>query len=273
MPVDLELNVSAKVMNEKAKGDRISAGDRLFGRVLQWAPWLAFFLVTLPAPLYFLLRYLTATEDAAVYMLLVLSSLAISSIAGLMTMILLFLYRKRWKKRLRDRLAANGVTADELLWFMSELTTAERQALKGIEQQDALLADAYRETLAARLTATHLVARAKRELLLVERRLNRAAGLQPANTASLQEELRKDRARLERIQLEGSERRAEAEARLQMIEAAASRGASWAETNLALQQLEAARELPPLALEMARLEQQAREEVGRAMNERMKDEG
>jgi nucleoside-diphosphate-sugar epimerase len=81
------------------------------------------------------------------------------------------------------------------------------------------------------------------------------------------EELRGDRERLEQIRLEGSERRAEAETRLQMIEAAASRGATWDETNIALHRLSATRENIPLALEAARLEQQAREETDRQLRE------
>jgi hypothetical protein len=79
--------------------------------------------------------------------------------------------------------------------------------------------------------------------------------------------LRTDRQRLEQIRTEGSERRAEAEARLQMIEAASSRGVGWAETNIALQRLSATREQIPLALEAARLEQQMLEESDKVMRE------
>ncbi|HYE65192.1 MAG TPA: hypothetical protein VD966_06400 [Pyrinomonadaceae bacterium] len=253
-------------MSGRVKNDKISAGDRLIARALEWAPWLAFLLITFPLPLYFLLRYLTAVEEAGVYMLLVLSSLAVGSVMGIIAVVLLLLYRRHWANKLRNRLAADGVTASELSWFMSELTTAERQALKQIEEQDALLADAYRETLAARITAARVAARTKRDLLLVERRLNRASYIQGVETAALQEELRADRARLERIKLEAAERRAAAEARLQMIEAAAARGASWAETDLALQRLSTTQAEIPLALEAARLEQQAREDVERDLH-------
>lgn len=257
-------------------GDKLSSAERRTARVLQLAPWLSFFLVALPLPILFLLLYFT-TAEAALYMLLALTSLAIGSVAGLLAVIFLALYRKRWLKRLRDKLAADGITADELPWFMSELTTAERQALKAIEHENPLLADAYRETLAARLTATRVVASAKRNLLLVERRANRVAQLRGTDTTSLQEELRADRARLERVRIEASERRAETEARLQTIEAAANRGASWAETNFALQRLGATHQQMPLALEAARLEQQARDEVEQELREadetvRMRDD-
>jgi hypothetical protein len=248
-------------MNESDKGGRLSASEHLMARMLQWAPWLAFPLVALPFPVYFFLKYLTAAQDTAVYMLLTLTSLAIGSLAGLLVTMFLLVYRRHWEKKIRDKMAKDGVTASELPWFMSELTPAERQALKAIEAQDVLLADAYRETLANRITAARVINSTKRELLLVERRLNRALYIEGTDTAALQAELTADRQRLEQIKMEGTERRAETEARLQMIEAAASRGATWAETNVALQRLTANREQLPLALENARLEQKMLEDA------------
>ncbi len=259
-------------MSERDKTGKLSAGDRMMARVLQWAPWLSFFLVALPFPIYFFLKYLTSAQEAAVYMLLTLTSLAIGSLAGLMVTLFLLVYRRNWEKKIRDKMAKDGVTASELPWFMSELTTTERQALKGIEAQDPLLADAYRETLADRITAARVIASTKRELLLVERRLNRALYLEGTDTASLKAELETDRQRLEQIKMEGTERRAEAEARLQMIEAAASRGATWTETNIALQRLGANREQLPLALESARLEQQMLEDASRDLRQEKRDE-
>jgi hypothetical protein len=249
--------------------DKLSARERVMARLLKWAPWLSFFIVALPFPLLFLVLYAVSSEmeAAAIYFVAALLSLAIGSIAGLAVMIFLLVYRKRWLKRLRDKMAADGITADELPWFMSELTTSERQALKSVEGQNLLLADAYRETLAARLTATRVQQRAKRDLLLIERRLNRVSYIKGTDTTHLQEELCTDRTRLERVRAEASERRAEAEARLHMIEAAASRGSSWEETSFALQRLGAAREQLPLALEVARMEQQAREDTERQARE------
>ena len=246
---------------------KITAREKLMARIFQWAPWLAFFVVALPVPLYFLMKYFSSSQEAAVNILLAMTSLAVSSVVGIGVALFLLYYRRHWAQKVRDRVAAGGVTADELPWFMSELTTTERQALKEIEAQNPLLADAYRETLASRITATRIVANSKRELMLVERRLNRTAYIQGADTTSLQEELRADRERLEQVKLEGSERRAEAETRLQMIEAAASRGAGWDETNIALHRLSASRDQIPLALESARLEQEAREETDKFLRE------
>lgn len=239
----------------------------MLARIFQWAPWLAFFLVALPVPFYFLLKYFSSSQDVAFNILAGLTSLAVGSVIGFAVALFLLYYRRHWAQKIRDRVGADGVTVEELPWFMSELTPHERQSLKEIESQNPALSDAYRETLASRITAARVVANAKRGLLLVERRLNRTAYIQGTDTTHLQEELRADRVRLEQVKLEGSERRAEAEARLQMIEAASSRGASWAETNIALNRLSTTREQIPLALEAARQEHQALEESEKTLRE------
>ncbi|HEV2764115.1 MAG TPA: hypothetical protein VGV38_14120, partial [Pyrinomonadaceae bacterium] len=121
-------------MNETTTG-RLTPSDRLTARLLRLAPWLAFLFVSLPAPLFFLWRYFTSTEDFAVWMLAALTALGVSAVFGLAVAALLVLYRLRWERSLRDRLAVNGVTADELEWFRSELTKAERRTLKEMEQR------------------------------------------------------------------------------------------------------------------------------------------
>jgi hypothetical protein len=262
--VEIHEKIEAREANcMMERSDKLTPRDRMMMRVLRHAPWLSFFLVTLPLPIIFFLLYLTSAsiEGAAILIFLTLGSLFAGALFGLMAVIFILLYRRRWMKRMRERLAADGITADELDWFMAELTTAERQTLKSIEAQNPLLADAYRETLAARLTASRVLASAKRELLTVERRINRAALLQGTDTKGLQEELRADRSRLERVRDEGGSYLAEVQARLQMIEATASRGSSFAETDMALKRLGNIREQMPLALEAARMEQQARFEI------------
>jgi hypothetical protein len=161
----------------------------------------------------------------------------------------------------------DGVTEGELSWFISELTDAERHALRQMSARNPLLADAYRETLAARVTASRVLARARAEAETVERRLRSAASLPAENRRQLEEDLQKDRARLARVQTEAAEHYRETEARLQTIEAMADRDASHAETELALQRLGSVRENVPLGLNAARLEQEAREEVEREMRE------
>ena len=203
------------------------------------------------------------------YLLLTISAIPFSLIAAFIIALVLVFFKRNWTRHLRDRLASDGITADEVDWFKNELTTGEKRALRTMDKQQPLLADAYRETLALRLNATRLAGRARRELLLVERRINRARYLNAPDTAVLIEELNRDRIRLEGLKQEGSSRRAEAEARLQMIEAAASRGASWAETNFMLQRLDEGRRHLPLGLETERERQQIREDTERELRKEL----
>ncbi len=245
-------------MSQTHTSTKVTKGDLLTAALLRWAPILAFLLFTLPAPLYFLLRYFTASEEVGVYMLLTLVSLAAGSAVGLIAALLLFLFRRHWEKKLRARLATDGITTAELRWFRQEMTPAERRALKQIESQNALLADAYRETLASRLTATHVAKNSQREMVRIERRINQAAALQGTARDTLREDLRADHLRVERALREARNHGAEAETRLQMIEAAASRNASEEENRVALQRLGLTNSQTPYALQAARLEREAR---------------
>jgi hypothetical protein len=249
-------------MSDK-RNRRLTVKERTTLLFLQVAPWVAFLVLALPAPLYFLSRYFNAATgaEAGEFMLVAMSTFAGGAILSLFVVVLLFLYRRHWEKKLRNRLAADGVTSDELVWFEGELTKAERRMLAQIEGRNLLLADAYRETLAARLTATRVAANAKREALAVERRMRDSARLQPSGRTTLEQDLRGDRERLGRIEAEADARRAQAEARLLMIEAAAGRDASDEETRIALQRLELAEAQVPYPLETARLEREAREQV------------
>ncbi len=235
----------------------------MIARLLKWLPWLSFFLLTLPAPVVFLALFLTAsaTDTAAFYLVFAVLSFGIGALVGLLVVLAFFLYRRRWLARLRDRLAEDGITAGEVRWFRSELTSAERKTLDEVQKQNPLLADAYCETLAARLTASRIIARARGERLKVERRMNRARSLLGADTTSLLNDLQADHQQLEALRSEATSRLAEARARLQMIEAAASRTLNQRETDLMLQRLTASQNHFPLAIEMARLEQQMLKEA------------
>src|SRR5688572_2559606 len=69
-----------------------------------------------------------------------------------------FAYRHgNWTREMRERIAADGIRAEEIDWFRNELKPSEKRALKDIQRTDPLLEDAYRETLASRLTATRIV--------------------------------------------------------------------------------------------------------------------
>ena len=100
-------------------------------RLLKVAPWVAILATSLPGPILFIILFLTttATDSAAIYLLLAGLSLAAGFALGLLIAALFLFYRRRWLSRLRDRLASDGITANEVVWFRSELTSAERAAL------------------------------------------------------------------------------------------------------------------------------------------------
>jgi len=251
-------------MLEKTPG-KLNAGDERIAQLLNWTPWLSFVLVTLPLPIVFLVLFLAAgtTEAAAIYLLLSFVSMGLGLVVGLVVLILFLLYRRRWRGRLRDRLAADGITAAEVPWFASELSSEERKIWGELKTRNPLLADAYCETLAARLTASRIITRARRETLRVERQINRTSNIQGVDTSSLLDDLLADRRRSEQLRQEANVRLAEAKARLQTIEAAANRSLSQQETDSMLRRLAASQEQFPLALEMASLEREALREIGR----------
>jgi hypothetical protein len=255
-------------MNESDQSGKLTVREQKAARLWQVAPWAALFGITVIPPAGLLLAYLLSGA-AWVYLALALTSIPFALIAAIIIAVVIVFFRRRWARRLRDHLASDGVTADEVGFFLSELTSGERKALKEMEKKQPLLADAYRETLALRLNASRLTSSARRDLLLVERRISRARYLNSPDTAVLIEELARDRSRLDGLKQEGASRRAEAEARLQMIEAAASRGASWTETNYMLQRLDEGRKQLPLGLESERIDQQLREDTARELRKEL----
>lgn len=237
---------------------KLSTRDTATARVLKIAPFVAVLAASIPAPLVFFLLFLTATatDTAAVYLVLVGLSLTFGFALGLAIAAILLIYRRKWLSKLRDRLASDGITADEVVWFRSELTSAERRALKEIQQSNPLLADAYTETLASRLTASRIITRSKRELLKVERRLNRARLLGTPEAKTLQTDLAEDHERLKNLLQQADEHLAKAKTRLQTIEATASRSLTQGETDLMMQRLGSAQDQLPLVLEIDQLERQ-----------------
>jgi hypothetical protein len=162
--------------------------------------------------------------------------------------------------------AAGGMT----LAFAAELVAVRlRVLLRAAGRVDEQLARAQarlnsliaREAEERTAELERVLARARAEAAVVEGRLRSAARLTATNRGELEEDLRKDRARLARVQGEAAEHYREIEARLQIIEAMADRDASQAETELALRRLGSVRENLPLGLASLRLEQDAREEV------------
>src|SRR5687767_10427024 len=114
----------------QSKG-KLSTKDATTGRALQFAPCVAILAASIPAPLLFLVLFLTAagTDTAAFYLVLAGLSLTLGFALGVVIAAILLIYRRRWLSKLRDRLASDGITATEVVWFRSELTSAERKAL------------------------------------------------------------------------------------------------------------------------------------------------
>src|SRR6185503_13651588 len=177
------------------------AAEERMTKLLSWAPWLSFLVVSLPVPIVFLILFLAAgtTETAAIYLLLSFVSLGLGLVVGLLVLFILLFYRRRWQSRFRDRLASDGITAAEVPWFISELSSEERKTWGELKQKNPLLADAYCETLAARLTATRIIARARGETLRVERQINRTRNIPGVDTTKLIADLLSDRQRSDEL--------------------------------------------------------------------------
>ena len=249
---------------------KLNTRDGRISQFLSWSPWLTFVLVTIPLPIIFILLFLASatTDSKAVYLLLLFVSLGMGLVVGLLLLFLLLFYRRQWHRRLRDRLAADGITAAEVEWFASELSSEERTTWRELKQKNPLLADAYCETLAARLTATRITARARGEILRVERQINRTRNIRAVDTSSLLNDLMSDRQRIDDLRQEATTRLAQAKARLQTIEAAARRTLNQTETDLMLRRLAASQEQSPLALEIASMEQEALRDIGKVESEK-----
>ncbi len=187
-------------------------------------------------------------------------SAIIAFIIGLITSGVLGYSYQNWLKDVRERMAVGGIKAEEVVWFKNELTSAEKKALKEVEARDLLLADAYRETLASRLTATRIIKSSRKELLLSKRRQNKLKYLKSENNKEFQEEVKRDIEKMSEIKTEAEQMKIEAESRLQMIEAAATRG-DTASAEVALKKLSARSKELPLALESARMRENARREI------------
>lgn len=220
-------------------------------------------LSAVPALILFVLGFIFGTTPpvAAMFFFMSLISLIGGFVLGLGTSGGLMYYRSKWLNDVRERIAIDGVKAEEVEWFTNELTTAEKKALKEVESKNLLLADAFRDSLAARLTATRIRKSTNHELLLVKRRQNKLKYLKSDNSAELQKELEVDLDKLKKIKSEAEEMRVEAETRLHQIESAARRGTNFADNELALKKLSYRTQELPLALESAKMTEEIRKEL------------
>jgi hypothetical protein len=241
----------------------VTRRDLAKDKALKFGAWIVPFVTSVLPALVFFILYLfsSATPTMAMFFILSLISLVGGFIFGLIITASLLFYRSRWLGQIRERIAVDGIKANEVDFFKHELTGSERKALKEIENKDRMLADAYRETLASRLTAARILKTTKQEILLVKRRENKLKYLKSENSESLQKQLKEDQTKLAEIKTEAEQMRVEAETRLQMIEAASRRGTNFSDTELALKRLTARSAELPLALEALKMEEEIRQEL------------
>lgn len=241
------------------KNYEVTRKDIVKNKALTHGAWLSpVLLSTVPAASVFVAGFLSAN---AFLIFLSLFLLIGGFFLGLATSAGLLIYRQKWLSGVREKLAVDGIKTEEVEWFRHELTSSEKKALKEIERENRLLGDAYRETLASRLTATRIVKSSKQEVQLVKRREAKLKTLKSNASSDLQKVLENDRKKLEEINKEANQMKVEAETRLQMIEAASRRGTNFADTELALKKLTARSIELPLALEALKIEEEIRKEL------------
>jgi hypothetical protein len=250
-------------MKELQPGYEITRKDVAKDKFLKIGAWsFPFILSVIPAAIFFVFfLFSSLPAQAAVWLFLTVASLIGGFVLGLLVSGGLMLYRSKWLAQVRERLAVDGIKAEEVEWFKHELTAAERRSLQEIEARNLLLGDAFRDSLAARLTATRIQKSAKQELALIKRRQSKLKYSKAENSKTFQEELGKDFEKLSHIQKEAEAMRLEAENRMHQIETAARHGTNFSETELALKKLSARTSELPLALESARMEEEIRKEL------------
>lgn len=247
--------------------------DLARGRNLKIAAISAPFLLSgAPAIVFLILMFLFGSTPpvAATFFFIGLILTIIGFVIGL-GFSAFFTYRHSvWTKEMRERIAADGIKAEEIEWFRNELKAQERRVLKEMQRMDPMLEDAYRDTLASRLTATRIVRSSNRELHLAKRRQMKIKQLKRLTTENLKRfnaEIERDLEKIESINDEAKQMLAEAESRLQMIEAAAIRGSNLADSELALKKLSARASALPLALEEAKMAEDIMRELDAELEE------
>ncbi len=228
----------------------------------------------IPAFIFFLLSlfYSGSASWAVTLFFLSIASLIVGFFVGLGASAGVAFYRSRWLANLRERVSANGIDAEDVRWFRSSLKSEEKRALRQIEAKNPVYADAYRETLASRLTASKIIKSTNKELMLARRRKNKLVHLKSEKSEEYQNEIDQDIEVLTGIKEDATEMNVQAQSRLQMIEAAFLRGGSLTEKELTLQKLNHRAKQLPIALEAAKLEDDIHRELVRELNREFSEE-
>jgi len=220
-------------------------------------------LTLIPAVITLLLLLLASAGPpvAAVILFFGVIATALGLLIGSVMSGILLQRRAAWTKDMRERIASDGIRAEEIEWFRKEMKSSEKRALKAVESTDLLLGDAYRDALASRLTATRIVRSSRRELQLAKRRQGMLKQLKSAQAETFRDETTRDIEKISNVSDQAKAMLIESEARLQMIEAASTRSGPLADSELALKKLAGRTAELPLALESARIADDIRREL------------
>lgn len=246
-------------MNELETRYEVTKKDLAKGSRMKIAAWTAPFALSIVPFILFFVLFL-ALDSIPLFFLSIIFAVA-GFIVGLIAAGIFAYKYNNWLKEIREKMAIDGIRADEIDWFVNELTPQEKKSLKDLSSKNLLLADAYRETLASRLTASRIIKSSRKELSYAKQRENKLKYLKAENSENFLGEVKNDIEKLSGIKTEAEQMKAEAESRLQMIEAAAMRGSNLADSELALKKISARQAELPLALEAAKMEDEIRREL------------
>lgn len=233
----------------------ITESDLKVGRRMRRIGFAAPALLTIIPFLITMLLFLATTGGppaAAAVLFLGLIATGFGLVVGSTISGIMFVRHSRWTREMRERIAIDGIKASEIHWFRNELKPVEKRALKAMSAADALLADAYMETLASRLTATRVLKTTRREMSEAKSRLNSVSRSRSTRVADIRSAIESDLDHMIRINGEAKDMLDEAESRLRLIETTAARKGTLAGSELALKRLSGQAEQLPLALEAAR---------------------
>lgn len=231
---------------------------RLAGAASAW-----FMVPVVPALILAALGVMTAASPAIGLSLFVLSAiwLVIGLILGIIATSVLMTRRISWKKQLKKRISREGIRTRHVDLFLKELKPRERRALKEIEDRDPLLGDAYRETLASRLTSTKILKLTDEELADAQRRRDRVRKIGSSDAQGFIEEIETDIGRLWTVRRDAEKLLGDSELRLETIEATARRGSALSEIESGIKRLSERSAQLPIALEAARVREEVLKEL------------
>lgn len=226
-------------------------------------------LTLIPLIITILLLFLTTggPPAAAAVLFLGLIATGFGLLIGSIISGIMFVRHSRWTKEMRERIAVDGIKASEIHWFRNELKPIERRALRAMSAADELLADAYTETLASRLTATRVLKTTRREMAQARSRLVSVSRSNSSRVAEIRTSIENDLEHMTKINSEAKEMLEEAESRLRLIETTAARKGTLAGSELALKRLTTQTEHLPLALDAARESDIFKAEIERELME------